>query len=80
MIYQSAFEEVVYMFDRALFFVPTFQRPFSWKFDKEVERLIADVESSQARNALHYLAPMHLIKIDTMNSAEVNLSPFGRTF
>lgn len=76
MIYQQQFENITNLFTthRAVFLVPTFQRPFAWEVDKEVEMLIIDIVNAHNRGArIHYLAPMHLIKVDTLDAAQVVL-------
>ena len=64
-INQGMFEKVrdIFVAQKGVFVVPVFQRPYAWG-EKEVEDLIEDIEVGEGRRRpLHYLSPIHIIKV-----------------
>lgn len=73
MINQTAFDPVYqYFFRRALFIMPTFQRPFRWEA-AQLETLIKDISEASDGGRDHYLSPVHLIEINTLSPEHMNL-------
>jgi len=74
MITQDMFKRVLDLFEgNNLFVIPTFQRPFAWEA-KQVLALIHDIkQATQHESSIHYLAPMHLIRLNTRSKDDVRL-------
>ncbi len=63
-INQGIFDVAKRLFNDAVFVIPTFQRPYSWVYDEQLQDLLQDIRHA-ATNPLkeHYLSPIHVIKI-----------------
>jgi len=74
MITHDTFQSVLDLFEgNNLFVIPTFQRPFAWEA-KQVLALIHDIEQgTQREGSIRYLAPMHLIRLNTRSEDDVRL-------
>ncbi|MEI7996625.1 MAG: DUF262 domain-containing protein [Methylococcaceae bacterium] len=63
-INQGIFDVGKRLFNDAVFVIPTFQRPYSWVYDEQLQDLLQDIRHAATNPSKeHYLSPIHVIKI-----------------
>jgi len=72
-INQGNFDSVYDVLHRNnVFVIPIFQRPYAWE-DVQIQQLFDDiVTGANRKNSFHYLAPIHVVEVESSVTAEWN--------